>query len=199
MLSNELKQLVVAPARTMILIWGAFLAASPIYVAVVWILFRGDKPEVEPPADPMMMMVGVGLVGLLSAIASVILEKVFLSEKRILKNLGQTPSAVTALGSKTQGGSAPSGEKVALFEKLSETEQRLACLLGHYQTSMMMIWAMRESIAVWGVLLAILVGKFLPVIPFAAVALMLVAIKPPRPIAFLEANRNRAQNFGGSG
>ena len=47
-----------------------------------------------------------------------------------------------------------------------------------------------------GLVLVILMGDFLMVVPFAMVALVLIAIRPPRPASFLEANRNRAQNFG---
>jgi hypothetical protein len=196
MLSSELKKLVIAPARNMILIWSAIMAATLIYVVVVWFLFRGTKSAVDAASDSQLLMVGIGIAGLLSAIASVVLEKIFLSENKIMKQLDQKPDAATALRSQTLGSEVASGEKSALFERLSGTEQRLVGLLPLYQTAMIVIWAMRESIAIWGVVLAILLERFLVVVPFAAVALVLVAIKPPRPAAFLEANRNSAQNFG---
>ena len=196
MLSDELKNLVVQPAWNMIIIWGAFMAATLIYVFVAWIMFRGANPELDASFSPRLVQAVIWFLVLVSAMGSVIIEKVMLSEKEIMKKLGQDPNGVTALTSQSLSGRPVSAEKKAIFENLSGTEQRLICLLSHYRTAMIVVWALRESIAVLGLILVILMGDFLMVVPFAMVALVLIAIRPPRPASFLEANRNRAQNFG---
>ena len=196
MLSNELKELVVLPARNMILIWCAMMAASLIYLVVAWILLADGPGEADGAFDPKLLMAVFGFAGLGSALASVILERVLLSEKTIMQKLGRAPDVATALGNQSLTGRPTDKEKTAIFGNLSGTEQRLACLLAHYQTAMIVTWAMREAIAILGLVLVILLGEFMMVVPFVVVALALIAIKPAKPLSFLEANRNRAQNFG---
>ena len=87
------------------------------------------------------------------------------------------------MGSKGTGG--PAGEGQGIFGNLSDSEKRLACLWPHYQTTTpIVVWAMREAIAVVGLVLAILQQDFRVVIPFAAAALILMLIKLPRPTRF---------------
>jgi hypothetical protein len=73
--------------------------------------------------------------------------------------------------------------------KLPAAEQRLLSLWQHYQTTMIVVWAILESIAVVGLVLAIVQHDFWVVIPFASVAVLLMAMKRPRPAEFIEGIR----------
>ena len=72
-----------------------------------------------------------------------------------------------------------------LFERLPDSEQKLACLVPYYQTGMIIIWAMREAVAILGLVGAIVTSDFMVVVPFGVGALAFLAIKMPRPVAFL--------------
>ena len=64
-------------------------------------------------------------------------------------------------------------------------------LLPAYQTTMVITWAMREAVAVFGVVAAILTRQPAIAVPFAAVAFALLALARPRVVGFLEGRKGR--------
>jgi len=69
---------------------------------------------------------------------------------------------------------------------LEPVEQRLVMLFPHYRSTLIVSLALRESVAVFGLVLAVVSGEFSAVIPWAVVAVGLVTTQPPRATAFLE-------------
>ena len=64
-------------------------------------------------------------------------------------------------------------------------EQRLLGLWQHYQVTMIVVWAMLESIIVVGLVLTILQRDFKVILPFALVTIVTMVWKRPRPAAFM--------------
>jgi len=69
---------------------------------------------------------------------------------------------------------------------LEPVEQRLVLIFPQYQTAMIAGCALRESIAVLGLVLTVLTGSFVMMVPWAVVAVALITSRPPRPAEFLD-------------
>lgn len=177
MLSRELLQAVAPRARTLNVIWGAFLAATVFYVALIAFVFA--RPAAGGAAagsrlDPLLPTVALSAVALLAAVGSFVLPRTLLAPRKL------------ALGTMSGAGTTPTPAENAALAHLPASERELLKLLPAYQTSLIMSWVLRESIAVFGVILAILTARSVAVVPFAVVALALLALERPRVIAFLE-------------
>jgi len=169
-------------ARVMTIIWGAFMAATVFYVLVAWIMF-GGKGTVLPDAEagPQVPIAPIlGVVAFLVVTASIAVERWWFSGARIVARLQGPPVYEVLIAGPQSGG--PTRE---VFERLDEPDRKLACLVPFYQTGMIVIWAMRESVAVLGLAAAIVLADFMVVVPFGVGALAFLAIKMPRPAAFL--------------
>jgi hypothetical protein len=70
--------------------------------------------------------------------------------------------------------------------ELEATEQRLVMLVPHFQTTMIVSLALRESLAVFGLILAVLSGEFTAMVPWSIVAVGLLTSQPPRVTEFLD-------------
>lgn len=184
MLSSDLKSFLAPLVRVMTIIWAAFMAATVVYVLVAWIMF-GQRDQVVSDAEaglPAPVAPILGVVAFLVILASIFVERWWFSGARIMAKL-DAPAAYDRLRA-DQANPAPSISREA-FEALPESERKLACLVPYYQTGMIVIWAMRESVAVLGLVGTIILADFTVVVPFAVGALAFLAIKMPRPAAFL--------------
>jgi len=183
MLSSDLKTVVAPLTRTMTIIWGAFISATVVYLLMAWIMFGMNPVDTVPNAEtsPTVLRPVFGVVGFLLVVGSIFMERYWFSGRAIMEKLAGTPDYEKL--STQKGGMTPSREA---FEKLSESEQKLVCLVPYFQTGMIIIWAMREAVAVMGLVLVILEKDFMVAIPFTVGAALLIAIKAPRPVAFLE-------------
>lgn len=177
MLSRELLQAVAPRARTLNLIWGAFLAATVIYVALIaFVVTRPAAGEAAagPRLDARLATAALTGLALLAAAGSLVLPRTLLAPGKL------------ARGTISGSGASPTAAETAATPKLAPSERELLKLLPAYQASLIMSWALRESVAVFGVILAILTARSAAVVPFALVALALLALERPRVVAFLE-------------
>ena len=183
MLSPDLKNFLAPMVRTMTIIWGAMMAASIFYVFIAWFIFGPAEQTVADAeaGQPGPIAPILGVVAFLVIVASIILERWWFSGPRIMAKLAETPAYERLVAGQNTGN--PSRDQ---FESLPESEQELACLVPYYQTGMIIIWAMRESVAVLGLVGAIVTSDFMVVVPFGVGALAFLAIKMPRPVAFLK-------------
>ena len=183
MLSSDLKTVVAPLTRIMTIIWGAFISASVIYLFIAWIMFGQGQGTVvaDAGATPSVLRPVFGVVGFLVVVGSIFMERYWFSGRAIMGKLSGSPAYEKI--HPAQGGGKPSRE---VFERLSDSEKKLVCLVPYFQTGMIIIWAMRETVAVLGLVLVILEKDFLVIIPFSLGAALLIAIKVPRPVAFLE-------------
>lgn len=185
MLSNELRSLAAPQARVMMIIWGAFMAASVVYAVVGAVLMDLEPAHGGP--DATMMQIIFAAVAISVAVSSFIVERILLAPARVARQLQQRPSVACLSGRNTSEISAIADR----FGRLAESEQRLLCLVPFYQTSMIVVWAMREAVAIIGLVLTIMLGRLLVCVPFIAVAVALLAFSPPRVATFLEAGRRQ--------
>jgi len=167
----------------MTIIWGAFISATVIYLFLAWFMFGQGTVQTVPDAaaEPTVFRPVFGVVGFFLVVASIFVERRWFSGKAIMEKLSGAPAFAQV---NPQGGST--GPSREVFERLSESEQKLVCLVPYFQTGMIIIWAMRESVAILGLVLVILEKDFLVAIPFTMGAALLIAIKAPRPVAFLK-------------
>jgi hypothetical protein len=186
MLSTEFRKLIAPQARVLNIIWGALAFASVFYVGVAWFMFGQaaagdlDAGGLPPAGRPNLNLIGA-MALIMLGLGSTYYERKSFGPSVLRGKLARDPDWSLA---GPQGPGGMTGEGRGIFENLSDSEKRLACLWSHYQTTMIVVWAMREAIAVVGLVLAILQRDFRVVIPFAAAALILMLIKLPRPTRF---------------
>jgi hypothetical protein len=190
MLSPEFHQALAPRTKVLNLIWGAFSVACVFYVAIAWVMFEqpaGSEVANGPAAGPGRMLPLIFAFAAMSMLAaSFFVERLMLSPAKLAPHVQRTPVAEMILRTSQTGGSAPSPDQIRLFDGLSETEKRLAGLSGAYQTSQIIVWALREGIVVLGLVLAIMQGSFTAILPFAAVGFVTMLLKVPRPVSFYE-------------
>lgn len=177
MISRELQQAVAPRARTLKLIWGAFLAATIFYAVLITVMFSrpaAGAAAAGPGLDPWLPTAALSVLSLLAAAGSFVLPRTLLSPGRLAK----LPMS--------GAGTTPTAAETAAAPHLAASERELLTLLPAYQTSLILSWAMRESVAVFGVILAILTARPVAIFPFSVVALALLAWERPRVDSFLE-------------
>jgi hypothetical protein len=183
MLTNEFRKLIAPLARTLMIIWGAFLAAPLVYLFIAWTLNRKaaapDSFTAEGTGPPLVGILGAVIMVLLVAV-SIFLERRAFSPATLRRKAAVAPSFTTLVPRPTAANEA-SGR---LFGSLSDSEQKRACLFPHFQTTHIVIWALRETVAVMGLVLAIVTGDFSLAVTFCLASFVLLAVKPPRPTAF---------------
>lgn len=183
MLSRELQQAVAPRARTLNVLWSAFLAATVIYVGVVAFALgsaASRESAAGAPPDPWLVTAVLAAMAVAAAAGSFFVPRLLLS--------GGKGSSLAIAGA----GSAPTAAEAAAAPRLPESERTLLGYLPAYQTTLIIVWALREAIAVFGVIAAILTRQPATVVPFAVAALALLALARPRVTAYLEGGKRRS-------
>ena len=186
MLSTEFRKLIAPQARVLNIIWGALAFAPVFYVAVAWFMFgQGTAGDLDANGMPSVGHSNLNLIGaivlVLLGLGSVYYERKSFGASVLKNKLARDPDWSLA-GTQGVGGTTVGGREI--FENLSDSEKRMACLWSHFQTTMIVVWSMREAIAIVGLILAILQQDFRVVVPFGVAALILMLIKLPRPTRF---------------
>ncbi len=199
MLSPQFHQVLAPRVKILNTIWGVFLAAGVFYVVIAWIMFGqaggADEVPAETSAPRGMMQAIAAAVALTSLTASIFVERFQLAPSRLQAFVTRVPLVDAVFPSNQLGRTIPDPELARVYESLSDTEKRLAGLGNPYQTTQIMVWAMREAIVLIGLVLAIMLGSFTAILPFAVVGVAAVALKVPRPAGFIESQRDLAQKF----
>lgn len=187
MLSTALKEAIKPRQRLLTTIWGAFLAATFIYVFVSWTVAHnpagGGTNANATPLDRNLVTTVLAVLAMALAAASFVYPRYAFSTAR----LAQAPRP----GAGFLNAKDPGGVEARAAAHLPESERALLQYLPAYQSTLIVVWAMRESIAVFGVVLAILTREFTVVLPFAGAALVLLALARPRAEAFLDGMTSR--------
>lgn len=188
MLSSGFKELIAPQAKVLNLIWLAFLFATLVYVAIAFLMAgpgdAGETVSVPPAETGTMPLNGMGLaLMVVLGIGATYYQKTALGTATLKKKIPAEP-VWPPVGSPMTTGRP--GEPNSTFDALPDSEKRLAGLWPHYQTTLIVVWAMLEAMALVGLVLAIVQGEFLVVIPFAAAAGIMLFLKRPRPAGFFE-------------
>jgi len=186
MLSADFKKLIAPQARVLNIIWGALAFATIFYVGIAWFMFgQGTPGDLDANGLPSVGRSNLNLIGaivlILLGLGSVYYERKSFGASMLKDKLARDPDWSLA-GSQGVGGTTVAGREI--FENLSDSEKRMACLWSHYQTTMIVVWSMREAIAIVGLILTILQQDFRVVVPFGLAALILMLMKMPRPTRF---------------
>ena len=183
MLSRELQQAVAPRARTLNVLWGAFLAATVFYVGVVALALGKAAPgesAADTLPDPWLVTAVLAAMAVGAAAGSFFVPRLLLS--------GSKGSLLAIAGA----GPAPTAAETAAAARLPESERILLGHLPAYQTTLIIVWALREAIAVFGVIAAILTRQPAIVVPFAVLALALLALARPQVTAYLEGGKRHS-------
>lgn len=157
-------------ARNLNIIWFAFLAAPFFYTFIGWVATRDGRPLAPAEVPVGLLQVALLLTATVLTLGSFAYPRRMLADARLRTLLaGPFP------------GQPPAGTA-----DLEPVEQRLVLLFPHYQTTQIVSLAMREAIAIFGLVLAIVTGSFLMMVPWSVVAVGLISSQPPRPVEFLD-------------
>jgi len=135
------------------------------------------------------------IVALMMLFASFYTEKMMLSSSRLEDCIKRNPQ-VSDIFPKGQNGASKNDPALeGVYQNLPESEKRLAALGAQYQTALIVVWALREGVVVVGLVAAIMCESFSAVLPFAAVSMIGLGLKVPRPTSFFEKNLNLVKSF----
>lgn len=165
MLSAAFVRFISPPSQILNMIWLAMLTASIFYGAVAWFVTAGSEPA---GGDFFVLQVALGSLSVVLVAGSFLYRRKALGEERLLGLLT---------------GSAPA---VPDTDDLDPVERRLAGLFPHYQTTNIVVMAMREAVGVLGLVLAIVSRDFWAFVPFGIVAVVSIAVQPPAVRSFME-------------
>lgn len=169
MISPQLREQLAKTARPTLIIWGAFMAATLVYVAMAWMVSR-SRPQL--PELPAFLPSLLALAALAALAGGVCCRRFLFTDAQLLKAPESPP--------------ATSPSTIAVPEGAAPRERRLFAVLAFVQTRYVITWACFEAVAVIG-LVAVLAGQpALTVVPFAAVALAAIALSRPRLVEHVE-------------
>ena len=187
MLSTVLNDAIKPRQRLLTTMWGAFMAATVIYVFVSWMVTRNPTAATAgataTPLDRNLVSAVLAVLSVALAAASYVYPRYAFSAGRLV----QAPRRGAGLGNARD----PGAIEAQAAAHLPESERALLKYLPAYQSTLIVVWAMREAIAVLGVILALLTREFTIALPFAGAALVLLAMARPQTAAFLDSMWSR--------
>ncbi len=160
MIRDEFRTTLGGPAfRTVVIIWAALAASVLMYILVAFQITA--KAESSGAADPVILYALAG-VAVCMAVTTFALRLVLLGDERLLSPpSGRAPA--------TPGVPAPESAEESLA--LAAVER--------YRTGLIVLWALSESVALLGLVAAIVGRRFAVIVPFAAVSLALQIVHRP--------------------
>lgn len=162
-------------------LWFVLTASIFVYGAVAFLLAQqGPGPSDPPPALPIVFSVLAVLTGL----ASLLVPRVLLSDRRIRQAMQPDVDPVTLARNPKLG--VVDEERLRKIRTLDPSERKLLQLPGLYFTPFILRLVLNESIVIYGLVIAILSHSFAPILPFAAAAVVLNLVCLPRIDPLLE-------------
>jgi hypothetical protein len=139
------------------------MAAVPLYGLVAFLL---GKRFDEPPPRGQHVLIIFGLAALGSLAFGLVFRRIAFGDAALARALGN---------------GSPDGR-----DDVRRLEQDLLGLMAYIQTQMIIIWAVVEAVAVFGLLLVFLRFDPLTALPFGVAALLGILYHRPRPEEILE-------------
>ena len=168
MISPQFRAHLAKPARTAVVIWGAFLA-SPLLYAAVSFLVASQRPV--PPATPSFALPALAALAVAALAGGVFTWRISFTDAA----LRQAPRAATAI---TPAPAVPAAA--------TPREQKLCAVATYGQTRCVIAWACFESAGLFGVLLVLLGHPPQRALPFLAAAFAAIALHGPRLLELVE-------------
>ncbi len=165
--SNLYEDLLKQRFQTLRILWIMMTVSIAIYCVVgIIVSMNGDAS-----GDIGGLRLGLDAVAVSSALGSVVFKMVAFSRDRLAERLKQ-PVNLEAQATRRDTG-AVDGEQLEKLESLSDPERKVYGLIGWYQFRFVILLALHESIAIYGLILTIVTHQVEEMLPFAAVALFL--------------------------
>jgi F0F1-type ATP synthase membrane subunit c/vacuolar-type H+-ATPase subunit K len=169
------------------ILWTAMVVTVLLFVGLAYFINAQQQPDV---AQPQLQMVLYGVAGVL-AVMSFFLRRRFLSSHRNL-SISTLEKAMRGL---VGDGQAEDAEVPAQVRRMQAIDAKVGALSGRYFTAMILSLAMHESIALCGMILAMIERRFEAMIPFAIAAIVLDLLIYPRLDKYVEASMVSAPPF----
>lgn len=173
--SETLKQVLRPRILVMNILWFALTLTIPLYVGLAYFLNPAGQPA-QPVENSLRL--ALYLIAGSVAVLSLLLRSRSLSEGRIYDKLKEEVDP-QALATNRETGEIDQ-ERLKTIKSLTPLEMKVAGLSGMYFTTLLIGLAMNESVALFGMILAVLERRPEPIIPFAVAALALNLIIFPR-------------------
>lgn len=149
----------------------AMMVSVVIYTVVAW--FLSVQAEADPTAaKSIALRLPLGIVGIVTGLASIAVRIVWVSTERMERRLAGAPDLErAAIHPQTR---KLDHELLESFKTMTLPEQKIIGLMTWYQVPYIIMLALSESIALFGLVLAILSRTPSEMLPFAAVSLLLI-------------------------
>jgi len=164
MLSPKLAELVATQERTSRMIWFSMCMAIFVYAAVV-VVTAQDTSQSGEPGDISLMLPILAGVSVVTAIMARMFKVHAFSDETLRAALSVAPSDASLPGD---------------VGALDVEDKRVYAVVASRQTMMIIVLAIQESIALYGLVLGFISRDPIVLAPFAAVALLLHAFEFPR-------------------
>ena len=187
MLSNPLRAFLGTNVKIMIVIWIAFQVAAAVYYLVVRLVGAGwtEMDRAETGIAPVFYAVAA-----VTALVSILYQRWAFTDARLGASLDRDALSDSPRGAVLQGRPG--------FADLDETDRRLVNVFAYVQTSYVVVWAMQEAVAIYGLVMAFVIRDTSNVVLFNLAALALLISTRPAPAPLLERAAMLARH-GGSG
>jgi hypothetical protein len=177
MSTQDEAQLIARSQRVLTVIWAAFIFGAVVYMLLGTFLASNSNPDNE--ASGLVNSVPLHMIFVALSLAEIallfFLPQFLLGEVRLKAALAKGPT-----------------REILARAGLGEPTPRLRALLvllNQYSTSMIVIWAIAESIAIYGLILTIITSSTTWIYPFPAVAIAVLALRRPRVPDFVHEHR----------
>src|SRR6266436_7279175 len=161
-MQSETFQSLVKPLEKICrIIWLAFLAAVVMYVGCAYAL-RSQIPGGVGPALSHTLTIYLVILSLVAAVLAPYLPRLLLSDSRLREIIDQPPET-TARDSRTD---IVDEDRLTRIRTLSPDEQQLFALVPAYFVPFVVRLAFNESIALYGLVLALVSKSFAVILPF---------------------------------
>jgi hypothetical protein len=166
------------------IIWIAFQGGALSYLVLGNLALRSTSGESTSSLEdlPLLLPLIFGLLAAAEVVAIQVLPRFLLQEERLRAAVerGPRPEQVARAG---VGDPDPA-------------QQTLIVLLGQYTNAKIVLWALAEAIAVYGIVLTFTLQTTTWLYPFVIVGLLLLILNPPRLGDFLEEHRGLLRRGG---
>lgn len=160
--------------KTALMIYLALFASLAIYVVVAFVVMDGDA-QIESVAEPLPM--ALGFAAFCSGTASILVPRLLRSDAMLRRVLDAAPN-LERLATGADGRTDP--DRLRALQSLDDSSLRLLAISQRWMPTQILGCALAESVAICGLVLALITHQPKQIVPFAIAAAGLMANHFPR-------------------
>jgi hypothetical protein len=157
------------------MLWGLLTASIFFYGVIAYLLAQKSAGPTDLQDGLQLALAGVAV---LTGLGSLVVPRILLSDDRLREAMRKEPDPEVLAQHSRPG--AVSDERLRQIQSLSSADRKLLQLPGLYFTPFILRLVINESIAIYGLVLALISHSFEPMIPFAVAAIALNLTCMPR-------------------